>query len=148
IKRDRQRRLAVAIDNSGYAAGSALRPGGPLAGPRARCRLDHVDGRHVFVLKSLFISLLRAKILAGLNVRRQPPGVPKVVRFEPRRRAYSGANPEKQESPCQANRLPRRPRSNNRTAFPAEALHRFWPLMRRRGISAFHSPRERAAPCL
>ena len=31
VERDRQRRLAVAIDNSGYAADATFGPGGPLA---------------------------------------------------------------------------------------------------------------------
>ena len=31
VERDRQRRLAVAIDDSGYAAGATFCPGGPLA---------------------------------------------------------------------------------------------------------------------
>src|SRR5580658_4562703 len=46
VERDRQRRLAVAIDDSGNAAGTTFCPGGPLAGPRTRRRLDQIDGRH------------------------------------------------------------------------------------------------------
>src|SRR5262249_1491032 len=46
IKRDRQRRLAVAIDDSGDAAGTTFGPGGPLACPRTRLRLDRLDGSH------------------------------------------------------------------------------------------------------
>jgi hypothetical protein len=46
VEGDRQRRLAIAIDNSGYAAGATFCPGGPLAATRTRHRLDHSDGRH------------------------------------------------------------------------------------------------------
>src|SRR5262249_40567784 len=46
IDRDIHRRLAVAVDHAGYAAGSTLCPGGPLAGPCARRRLHLFDGRH------------------------------------------------------------------------------------------------------
>src|SRR5262249_24472841 len=46
IKRDRQRRLAVAIDDPGYAAGATLGPGGPLACPRTCRRLDQINARH------------------------------------------------------------------------------------------------------
>ena len=46
VERDRQRRLAVAVDDSGYAAHATLGPGGPLAGPRTRRRFDEIDGRH------------------------------------------------------------------------------------------------------
>src|ERR1700722_7811683 len=50
IERDRQRRLAVAIDDSGNAAGTTFCPGGPLACPRTRRRLDQIDGRHDDIL--------------------------------------------------------------------------------------------------
>src|SRR5262249_8726306 len=45
INRDVERRLAVAIDHAGHAAGATLRAGGPLAGPRPRRRLHLPDGR-------------------------------------------------------------------------------------------------------
>ena len=50
VERDRQRRLAVAIDDSGNAAGTTFCPGGPLACPRTRRRLDQIDGRHDDIL--------------------------------------------------------------------------------------------------
>ena len=46
VDRDVERGLAVAVDHARYAAGAALRPGGPFAGPRARRRLHLFDGRH------------------------------------------------------------------------------------------------------
>ena len=46
VERDGQRRLVVAIDDAGHAAGATLGPGGPLAAPRTRHRLDLLDGRH------------------------------------------------------------------------------------------------------
>ena len=42
VERDRQRRLAVAIDDSGDPAGATFSPGGPLACPRPRDRLDQL----------------------------------------------------------------------------------------------------------
>ena len=50
VERDRQRRLAVAIDDPGNAAGTTFGPGGPLACPRTRRRLDQIDGRHGDIL--------------------------------------------------------------------------------------------------
>jgi hypothetical protein len=50
VERDRQRRLAVAIDDSGNAAGTTFGPGGPLACPRTRRRLDQIDGRNDDIL--------------------------------------------------------------------------------------------------
>jgi hypothetical protein len=67
IQRDWQRRLAVAIDDSGYAAGTTFGPGGPLACPRTRRRLNQIDGRHDMIL-----------VLSPVSQReipRQPPGV-------------------------------------------------------------------------
>src|SRR5262249_5323263 len=46
VDRDVERRLAVAVDHARYPAGATLRSGGPLAGPRARHRLQLFDGRH------------------------------------------------------------------------------------------------------
>jgi hypothetical protein len=46
IDRDRDRGLVVAVDHAGDAAGATLGTGGPLAGPRARRRLELLDGRH------------------------------------------------------------------------------------------------------
>src|SRR5262249_56574603 len=46
VDRNGHRRLAVAVDHARHAAGSTLRPGGPLAGPRARRRLHLLDARH------------------------------------------------------------------------------------------------------
>jgi hypothetical protein len=46
VERNRQRRLLIAVNHSGYAARATLRPGGPLAGPRTRRRLQLLDGRH------------------------------------------------------------------------------------------------------
>src|SRR5262249_43768841 len=46
VERNRQWRLAIAIDDAGDAASATLGPGGPLACPRACRRLDLIDGRH------------------------------------------------------------------------------------------------------
>ncbi len=67
IERDRQRRLAVAVDDSGNAARTTLGPGGPLACPRARRRLDQIDGRHDGIL--VLSLVIQWKFRAG------PPGV-------------------------------------------------------------------------
>ncbi len=50
LERDRQRLLAVAVDDSGNAAGTTFGPGGPLACPRTRRRLDQIDGSHDEIL--------------------------------------------------------------------------------------------------
>src|SRR5690349_19734172 len=85
IERNRQRRLAVAIDNSGYAAGATLGPGGPLACPRACRRLDLIDGRHRMYP--------RLKPCNAKEIPRQPPGVPVMPRGW---RAYNGVTRGKQ----------------------------------------------------
>ena len=68
IERNRQRRLAVAVDDTGYAAGATFCPGGPLAGPWTRSRLDQIDGRHDVVL---------VLALMSVDLPRLPPGVQK-----------------------------------------------------------------------
>src|ERR1700683_4154132 len=50
FERDWQGRLVVAVDDSGNAASTTLSPGGPLASPRPRRRLDEIDGRHGVIL--------------------------------------------------------------------------------------------------
>src|SRR5262245_41297839 len=45
VNRDVERGLAIAVDHARHAAGSTLRAGGPLAGPRPRRRLHLLDGR-------------------------------------------------------------------------------------------------------
>ena len=65
IERNRQRRLAVAIDDSGNAAGATLGPGGPLACPRARRRLDQIDGRHDGIL--VLSPVVKGKIRVSLQ---------------------------------------------------------------------------------
>ena len=50
VERDGERRLVAAVDDAGHAARATFGPGGPLAGPRTRRRLDFLDGRHVSVL--------------------------------------------------------------------------------------------------
>src|SRR5262249_42061594 len=47
VERNVDGRLAVAVDDAGHAAFATHRPSGPLTGPRARRRLDFLDGRHV-----------------------------------------------------------------------------------------------------
>src|SRR5262249_26665259 len=85
VERNRQRRLAVAIDDSGYAAGATLGPGGPLACPRACRRLDLIDTRHRIYP--------RLKPCNAKEIPRQPPGVPVMPRGW---RAYNGAARGKQ----------------------------------------------------
>ena len=53
VERDGERGLVVTVDDAGYAALATHCPGGPLAGPRPRRRLDFFDGRHMSVPLSL-----------------------------------------------------------------------------------------------
>src|SRR5215211_3514164 len=53
IERDCQRGFAVTIDHARHAAGTTLRPGGPLAGLRTRRRFEFLDGRHVGPLRTM-----------------------------------------------------------------------------------------------
>ena len=60
IERDRQRRLAVAIDDSGYAAGATFCPGGPLAGPERAAALIRLTVAMVYPVLALFLEIAAA----------------------------------------------------------------------------------------
>src|SRR5215467_11694393 len=46
VDRDAERGLVVAVDHARHAAFATHGPGGPLAGPWTRRRLQFIDGRH------------------------------------------------------------------------------------------------------
>ena len=67
VERDGERGFVIAVDHAGYAAGATLCPGGPLAGPRSRHRLQFLNGRHdkILVLQARIVGFAPAACLQG-----------------------------------------------------------------------------------
>ena len=70
IERDRDRGLVVAVDHARHAAFTTHGPGGPLACPRTRRRLQFIDGRHSEILQVLAVGSDWRSCCRGV-----PPGV-------------------------------------------------------------------------
>src|SRR5207302_8253893 len=120
--------LAVAIDDARHAALATHRSSGPLTGPRARRRLDLLDGRHV--QSSCSIATQTAAHAAV------PPGRPPGVLPSRDGAAYSGSDREKQESGKRVKISPRVTCRPCRSPLPA----------RRRAPQVPRSPRAPAGP--
>src|SRR5829696_9016571 len=145
IERDRQRRFAVTIDHARHAAGTTLRPGGPLAGLRTRRRFEFLDGRHVGPLRTM-----EKGGATPLRVRGMPPGVsgPRIPARRPiylRARGLIAAGSGK-------NKQRRRWRLTSRWAccpgLPDRSYSVLWPPPRapRPAPSRLRFPRAPAAP--